>query len=193
MHIQAGQCGNQIGTKVSLEGTPAACGVSQCLQDAPGRFCGAAVPRRGGVVLATAGRCRPAPLAERRRARSGLGAPRISPLSVTINGFGKHRNQTGLFKLLLFYYFFSVFKLARPGLKGEPERPPPDAGAPQPVRAWSWRPGRLSVGFKCWCPPGLCCPVPSRAGRGGGHARNPAAAAGPGRAAGLPPPPARPR
>lgn len=34
--------------------------------------------------------------AERRRARSGRGTPRISALPVAVEGFGKYRNQTGL-------------------------------------------------------------------------------------------------
>ena len=132
VHIQAGQCGNQSGTKVSLGGAAAASPLG-----GRARPLLRAVPPRGAASRP------PTPAWDQRGARSGCGAPRISPLPVTIKGFGKYRNQTGLF----FFFFFLIifmFKLARPWPKSgegrqKSEQPSPNTETPQPVRARSWQ------------------------------------------------------
>lgn len=204
VHIQAGQCGNQIGTKVSPEGSrsrPLAAEPLSALADAPGHLLWAVSSRGAGL-------CQPAPpppsralgraAAERCRARWGRGAQRISHLPVTIKGFGKYRNQTGLFLFFFFKLFVKVifmFKLARPWLESEQgrqksEQPPPSTETPQPGRVRSWAAAVCPLCLNPGACPALLA-APSRPGQGGAAGTPGIRQLRPGRAAGppLPPPP----
>lgn len=116
VHIQAGQCGNQIGTKVSPEGSrgrPLAAEPLSALADAPGRLLWAVSSRGAGLCQPAPPTALPCPGASRCREVPGALGPRgtayfVSPCDH--KRLWEVPKPNGTFSLFIFFnYFLNYF------------------------------------------------------------------------------------